>query len=82
MFELGLPSGVGAAAVLLALSLLSFVVGHVFRRWPEKVQVFAEAVDGSAFLFSPATHRTLIEFSGFGLLVVSFGTLLAAALVL
>jgi hypothetical protein len=75
-------SGADTAAALVALSFVSFVLGFVFRKWPERVQVHAEAIDGSAHLFSPRTHRLVIELAGSMLIAVSFATLLAAALTL
>jgi hypothetical protein len=80
MIEVGLSSNVVAVAALVAVSFFCFVVGTVFRKWPEKVRQYAENVDGSVYLLSPEAHRAIILACGFALLVISFVTLLAAAL--
>ncbi|HLF09759.1 MAG TPA: hypothetical protein VJA26_00975, partial [Gammaproteobacteria bacterium] len=60
-------------------SFFSFVAGVIFRKWPDKVQEYAENVDGLAFFISPDGHRALIQMCGLTLIVMSFGALLAAA---
>jgi hypothetical protein len=70
----------GAVATLVATSFVSFLAGVVFRKWPEKVQEYTEAVDGFALLLSPEAHRSMIRVCGSALLVTSFAVLLAAGL--
>lgn len=79
MIELG--SAHAPTAALIAISFISFLAGQVFRKWPDKVQDIAESLDGSLLLLSPEAHRALIRICGTALSMMSFGALLAAALV-
>jgi hypothetical protein len=79
---MGALTGMFAAAVLLAISLFSFVMGSIFRKWPEKVHECVEPLDGSAYLFSPETHRATTIAAGFALSVLSLVALIAAAMAL
>jgi hypothetical protein len=80
MIELAASSGFAPAAGLVAISFLSFLAGLVCRKWPDKVQDVAESLDGSLLLLSPRAHRALIRVCGSTLSMMSFGALLAAAL--
>jgi hypothetical protein len=82
MLEASVFSGAGAVAALVAISFFSFVAGMVFRKWPEKVQEFAENVDGFGALLTPDAHRALIQVCGFTLSLISFAALLATGAVL
>jgi hypothetical protein len=79
MVELGASPGVGAVAALLVLSLLAFVGGTVFRKWPDRVQAYTEDFDGLAWLVTQETYRALIVHCGLTLTALSFAALVAAA---
>jgi len=80
MFELGASSGLVPMVGLMTISFLSFMAGLMFRKWPDRIQEIAAALDGSLLLLSAEAHRALIRVCGTTLSVLSFGTLLAAAL--
>jgi hypothetical protein len=82
MMEAGVFSNGSAVAALVAISFFSFVTGMIFRKWPEKVQEFAENVDGFGALLTPAAHRALIQVCGFTLSLMSVAALLATGAVL
>ena len=78
MLELGAHYDIGTVVALVAVSFFSFVAGVVFRKWPDKVQEYAESIDGLALFMSPETHRALIQFCGVALVAMSFAALLVA----
>ena len=82
MIEIGVASNTVAGVVLLAVSLFAFIVGTIFRKWPEKVQERAEGFDGLAYFLTPEAHRIFIEVTGTALVLTSFAALLAGAVVL
>jgi hypothetical protein len=71
-----------AVGTLCVVSLLSFVAGGVFRRWPEKVREHFETLDGSLVFLTPEAHLALISASAWVLHGVSIAALVAAALLL
>ena len=71
-----------AAIFLVAVSFFAFVVGTIFRKWPEKVQERVEDIDGSIFLMTPEAHRQFIEVAGYALVVMSFAALIGAAVMM
>jgi hypothetical protein len=73
---------IGSIVALVVVSFLSYVTGVVFRKWPEKVQQYAENIDGSAAFLSPEKHRAIIGNCGVALIVISFVALVAAAIAL
>jgi hypothetical protein len=79
MLDVSFVPNIGAVAVLVIVSFVSFVAGFVFRKWPDKVQAFTEEVDGFALFVTPEAHRAMIVQCGFVLVAVSFAALLAAA---
>ena len=70
-----------AVVFLFALSFLCFMSGAALRRWPEKVQAYIERVDGSLWFVSAATHRALINATGFALTALSLLALVVARLI-
>ncbi len=82
MIEVGGAAGIGAIVELLVISFCSFLMGTVFRKWPDKVLAYLETIDGSTQLLRAETQRTLTELSGLALIVLSFAALLAAGYLL
>ena len=82
MLELAAQSDVASVAALVAVSFFSFLAGVIFRKWPDKVQEYAESIDGFVLFISPETHRALIELCGVALVVISFAALLAATFII
>lgn len=80
MLEVGISAGLPTVIGLVAISFLSFVIGAALRQWPDKVQAYAEEFDGSTMFISPEAHRALIGLCGHVLWLMSFATLLAAAI--
>lgn len=79
MPEMGAPLEWAAVSTLCVVSLLSFVAGAVFRRWPDRVREYCETVDGSLILLTREAHLLLITASAWALRAVSVAALLAAA---
>lgn len=77
MFEPVEPDLV-SVVILLLVSFGAYVIGVTFRKWPEKVQRFAEDIDGSVWMISPAAHRALIQVSSHVLIAASIVALCAA----
>jgi hypothetical protein len=74
-----LPFGdIPTIATLLCISLLAFVLGEFFRKWPEKIESITESINGYAWFISPAANRIMIVQSGVILIGLSFATLLLA----
>jgi hypothetical protein len=65
-------------AVLIGVSFIAFLLGEIFRKWPEKIEALTENIDGYAWFLSPAANRALIVQSGAVLVGLSFATLLLA----
>jgi hypothetical protein len=82
MIDVAASSDISVAAALVAISFFSFLAGVIFRKWPEKVQEYAESIDGFVLFISPQAHRTLIERCGFALSLMSFAALIAAGFVI
>ncbi len=82
MFEIGSAAGVGAVVELLVISFCAFLIGTVFRKWPDKVLAYLETIDGSTQLLRAETQRTLTGICGLALIVLSFAALLAAGYLL
>jgi hypothetical protein len=82
MPEMGAPSEWVAVGTLCVVSFLSFVVGGVFRRWPDKVRAHCEPLDGSLIFLTPEAHLALITASAWALHAASMAALVAAALLL
>jgi hypothetical protein len=82
MLDFPMTSGLGTAVALIAISFLSFLGGTILRKWPDKVQRFAEHFDGWMLFMAPAAYRASIVACGHVLTVISFVALTAAALVL
>jgi hypothetical protein len=68
----------GTIAALVVISFFSFIAGTICRRWPDKLQEYAELIDGSTLCLSPEAHRALIQMCGLALSAMSIGALLAA----
>jgi hypothetical protein len=81
MLELAAQTDIGTVAALVAVSFFSFVAGTIFRKWPDKVQEYAESIDGFVLFISPQTHRAIIDFCGVALVAMSFAALLAATFI-
>jgi hypothetical protein len=82
MVEIGASADVGAIVALVVVSFLSYVAGVVFRKWPDKVQEYAQDIDGSTLFMAPETQRAIIGNCGLALIVMSFVGLIAAAIAL
>lgn len=82
MPEMGGPSEWAAVGTLCVVSLLSFIAGAVFRRWPDKVRERFETLDGSLVFLTPEAHFALITTCAWALHAVSMAALVAAALLL
>ena len=82
MIEVGSAAGVVAVVELLVISFGAFLIGTVFRKWPDKVLAYLETIDGSTQLLRAETQRNLTEICGFTLIVLSFAALLAAGYLL
>ena len=82
MLELAAQSDISTVAALVTVSFFSFLAGVIFRKWPDKVQEYAESIDGLVLFISPETHRALIDLCGGALVVISFAALLAATFIL
>jgi hypothetical protein len=81
MIQFGASASFELMTALLSISFVSFVGGAVCRKWPEKVQEFAETIDGSVMFLTPQAHRALIRMCGLTLSFVSLGTLVVASFV-
>lgn len=82
MIEFGSAPGTGVVVALLGTSFCAFLVGVVFRKWPNEVQAYVETLDGSTWLVRPETYRALIASSGAALIALSFVALAAAGYLL
>lgn len=80
MIEFGPSPDAGAAIALIAISFFSFLAGFALRKWPEKVQQYAEDIDGSFLLFTPQTHKLVIEAAAVAFWVLSLAALVAAGM--
>jgi hypothetical protein len=65
-------------AVLIGVSFIAFLLGEIFRKWPEKIEALTANIDGYALFLSPAANRAMIVQSGAVLVGLSFATLLLA----
>jgi|GEM_PF-2190571 len=79
MPEMGAPPEWAAVATLCVVSFFSFIVGAVFRRWPDKVREYFEPVDGSLLFLTPDAHLALIKAAAWALQAASVASLVAAA---
>ena len=79
MIEFGASSDFNAVA-LVAVSFVSFLAGYVLRKWPDKVQQYAEDIDGSFVLFTPETHKLVMDAAGIALWVLSLVALVVAGM--
>jgi hypothetical protein len=78
MIEVAAAADVGTVVALVTISFVSFLCGTVFRLWPEKIQEYAELLDGSLLFLAPARHRAVIARCSLALLAASAVSLLAA----
>ena len=82
MIEIWSAAGVGTVVELLVISLCAFLIGTVFRKWPDEVLAYLETIDGSTQLLRAETQRKLTEICGLALIALSFAALLAAGYLL
>lgn len=82
MFESGAAADIGSIVALVIVSFFSYVAGVVFRKWPEKVQQYAEELDGSSLFVAPETQRVIIANCGRLLIAISFLALIVAGIAL
>ena len=82
MVEFAAAADVGSIVALVVVSFLSYVAGLALRKWPEKVQQYAEDLDGSSLFVTPETQRAIIDNCGRALIAMSFVALIAAGLVM
>jgi hypothetical protein len=82
MLDFGASPDVGAIVALIVVSFFSYIAGVVFRKWPEKVQEYAEELDGSSWFIAPEIQLTIIGNCGRALIAISFLALVAAGIAL
>jgi hypothetical protein len=81
MLDVGISAGLPTVVGLVVVSFVSFFIGAVLRQWPDKIQAYAEEIDGSMLFLSPQAQRALLELCSRLLWLMSFVALLAAAIV-
>ena len=82
MFELAGSPDIGAVAGLVAVSFFSYIAGIILRKWPDKVQAYAETIDGFVWFITPEAHRAIIDRCAVIFVLMSFAALAAAGFML